>query len=71
MPNPIATITWEEDGASVHMDDLDDLTNDILFQGLAGMLHAVIDYTQHTNEDVDRARAYLFTQFTAQIEDEQ
>ena len=53
------------------MDDLDDLTNDVLFQGLAGVLHAVIDYTQHTNEDVDRARAYFFTQFTAQIEDEQ
>lgn len=69
MPNPIVTITWEEDGANVHMDDLDDLTNDVLFQGLAGMLHAVIGYTQHTNEDVDRARAYLFTQFTNGIKD--
>lgn len=60
---PSITITFDDDGANISTNDLDQVDQDHLLDALAGSVHAILD-TAFAPEQIDRARAAFFQRFT-------
>lgn len=65
---PSITITFDDDGANISTNDLDQVDQDHLLDALAGSVHAILDLAFNPQE-IDRARTAFFQRFTMTLKE--
>ncbi|MFS0322576.1 hypothetical protein ACL1CK_06195 [Corynebacterium striatum] len=65
---PSITITFDDGGANISTNDLDQVDQDHLLDALAGSVHAILDLAFNPQE-IDRARTAFFQRFTMTLKE--